>query len=54
MRFCRFNECRVYKKKKYIESDCPMKTKTIQVIEKFIEKKRNNEETTLTSPSSPK
>ena len=52
MRFCRFNECRVYKKKKYIESDCPMKTKTIQVIEKFIKKKRNNKETTLTPPSS--
>ena len=49
MRFCRFNECRVCKKKGYIEPDCPTKAKTTQVIKKFIREKRNNEETTLTS-----
>ena len=52
MRFCRINEYRVCKKKGHIESDCLMKVKTIQVIEKFIKKKRNNKETTLTPPSS--
>ena len=52
MRFCRFNQCRVCKKEGYIESNYPMKVKTIQVIEKFIEEKRNNEKTTLTSPLS--
>ncbi len=52
MRFCRFNECKVYKKKGYIESNYPTKVKTIQVIEKFIEKKRNNKKITLTPPPS--
>ena len=52
MRFCKFNKCRVCKKKGHIESDCLMKVKNIQVIEKFIKKKRNNKETSLTpSPS---
>ena|SRR6266498_2968454 len=54
MRFCKFNECKVYKKKGHIESDCPTKIKITQVIKKFIGEKRNNEETTLTSPPSPK
>ena len=54
MRFCRFNECRVCKKKGHIESDCPMKVKTTQVIERFIREKRNNEKTSLTSPLSSK
>ncbi len=52
MKFCRFNKCRVCKKKGNIESDCLMKTKTIQVIEKLIGEKRNNKETILTSPLS--
>ncbi len=42
------------KQEGYIESDCPTKVKIIQVIEKFIGEKRNNEEMILTSPSSPK
>ena len=52
MRFCRLNECRVCKKKRHIESDCLIKIKTTQVIEKFIREKRNNKETTLTLLSS--
>ena len=48
MRFCRFNKCKVCKKEGYIESDCLTKVKPIQVIEKFIEEKRNNKKTTLT------
>ena len=51
MRFCRFNKCRVCKKEEYIESDCPMKVKTTQVIKKFTGEKRNNKETILTSLS---
>ena len=54
MRFYRINECRVCKKKGHIESDCPMKVKTTQVIERFIREKRNNEKTSLTSPLSSK
>jgi len=52
MRFCRFNKYKVYKKEEYIKSDCPMKVKIIQVIEKFIRKKRNNKKTILIPPSS--
>ena len=51
MRFYRFNECKICKKKEHIEPDCPTKVKIIQVIEKFIGEKRNNEETLLTSLS---
>ncbi len=51
MRFYRFNECKICKKKEHIEPDCLIKVKTTQVIEKFIRKKRNNEETLLTSLS---
>ncbi len=54
MRFYKYNKCRVYKKEGYIESDCSMKDKTIQVVEKFIGEKRNNKETSLIPPLSSK
>jgi len=54
MRFCKFNECRICKQERYIESDYLIKVKITQVIEKFIRDKKNNEKITLTSPSSPK
>ncbi len=54
IRFCKYNKCKVCKKKGYIESNCLMKVKTTQIIEKFIEEKRNNKETILIPFSSPK